>query len=233
MKIIQSSSVFAFSLDAVLLAMFAKASKSTKSLTVDLCAGNGAVGLFFAHKTNGQIVEVEIQPRLADMAKRSISLNHLESKMQVLNIDLADSLKYLHHDSIDTVLCNPPYFTDLPKSVKNPNQFLAIARHEIKTNLEMICKVTSQLLKTNGKIYMVHRPDRLLDIITTMQKFNLAPKQIQFVHSKKNKEANIVLIEAIKNGQQTGLRIIKPLIVYEDDGQYTSEVHEALYGKTK
>lgn len=232
-KIIQSSSVFAFSLDAVLLAMFAKGSKSSKNLTVDMCAGNGAVGLFFAQKTNGKIIEIEIQPRLADMAKRSVSLNQFENKIQVLNIDLANSLNYIQHDSVDAILCNPPYFSDLPTSVKNPNEYLAIARHEIKTNLEMVCKTSNQLLKTNGKLYMVHRPDRLIDIMETMKTFKLAPKNIQFVHPKNGKEANMVLIEAIKNGSTNGLKVLQPLTVYDENGQYTKKIHEALYGTQK
>ncbi|QBO35334.1 tRNA1(Val) (adenine(37)-N6)-methyltransferase [Periweissella cryptocerci] len=230
-KIIQSDAVFSFSLDAVLLSEFAKAPKGGHGLTVDLCAGNGAVGLFFAKKAAGTITEVEIQPRLADMAQRSIVLNDLDGRMNVLNIDLADTLEHIKPSAAETVLCNPPYFVDEPQSTKNPNEHLAIARHEIKTNLATITDVASRLLKTNGKVYFVHRPDRFLDLIDELRAHRLAPKRIQMVHSKIDREANMVLVEAIKDGRPGGVRYLEPLIVYNADGSYTKHVHEALYGE--
>lgn len=230
-QIIQSETVFAFSLDAVLLAHFAKPIKGGRGLTVDLCAGNGAIGLFFSRKTSGPITAVELQPRLADMAARSITLNNLDERMQVLNIDLANTLEYIEGGTAEVVLCNPPYFLNSDTSHKNPNEHLAIARHEITTNLATVCQTASRLLKMNGKLFMVHRPDRLVDVLTTMAANRLAPKRIQFVHPKAGKESNMVLIEAIKDGKSGGVRILEPIIVYTNDGQYTTMVQQALYGE--
>ncbi|MCT3257599.1 tRNA1(Val) (adenine(37)-N6)-methyltransferase [Lactiplantibacillus plantarum] len=232
-QIIQSSQVFAFSLDAVLLGDFAQVAKGVKSQIVDLCAGNGAVGLFASAKTQGHITAVEIQPRLADMAQRSVVLNDLTQQMTVLNEDLLEITRQLPKDSVDTVLCNPPYFKDRPQSVKNPNPHLAIARHELSANLDQILAVTSDLLKMNGKAYFVHRPERLDDLFSTMATNRLAPKRIRFVHPKAQREANMVLIEMIKDGQRNGVRIMPPLVVYRDDGEYREEVHTLLYGKHK
>ncbi|MBO2729198.1 tRNA1(Val) (adenine(37)-N6)-methyltransferase [Lactiplantibacillus plantarum] len=232
-QIIQSSQVFAFSLDAVLLGDFAQVAKGVKSQIVDLCAGNGAVGLFASAKTQGHITAVEIQPRVADMAQRSVVLNDLTQQMTVLNEDLLEITRQLPKDSVDTVLCNPPYFKDRPQSVKNPNPHLAIARHELSANLDQILAVTSDLLKMNGKAYFVHRPERLDDLFSTMATNRLAPKRIRFVHPKAQREANMVLIEMIKDGKRNGVRIMPPLVVYRDDGEYGEEVHTLLYGKHK
>lgn len=229
-QIIQSPEVFAFSLDAVLLADFAKLPARQSSQTVDLCAGNGAVGLFMSHKTRGQIAEVEIQPRLADMARRSVQLNALTSQMTVYEGDLAQVNQWIPKDSADVVTCNPPYFADLPDSQKNPNSYLAIARHEIKTDLATVVATTSGLLKMNGKAYFVHRPDRLLQLLDLMAANRLAPKRIRLVHPKPGKEANMVLVEAIKDGKPGGLRFLAPLTVYDQRGDYTPEVKALLYG---
>ncbi|MFC6163814.1 tRNA1(Val) (adenine(37)-N6)-methyltransferase [Lactiplantibacillus dongliensis] len=229
-QIIQSATVFSFSLDAVLLGAFATVPQAAKTKTVDLCAGNGAVGLFASAQTRGSIVEVEIQPRLADMAQRSIQLNDLTARMSVLNQDLLTVTATIPKDSVDVVLCNPPYFKDQPTSQKNPNPHLAIARHEISANLDQILAVTSDLLKMNGKAYFVHRPERLDDLFTAMRAHRLAPKRLRFVHPKADREANMVLIEMIKDGRPNGVRIMPPVVVYQADGTYGEEVHQLLYG---
>lgn len=229
-QIIQSSQVFAFSLDAVLLGDFAQVAKGANTQIVDLCAGNGVVGLFVSERTQGHITAVELQPRLADMAQRSVELNQLTARMTVLNEDLLNVTDQVAKDSIDTVLCNPPYFKDQPQSVKNPNPHLAIARHEISANLNQILAVTSDLLKTNGKAYFVHRPERLDDLFATMKHNRLAPKRIRFVHPKADREANMVLIEMIKDGKTNGVRIQPSVVVYQADGSYGEEVRTLLYG---
>lgn len=229
-QIIQSATVFSFSLDAVLLGAFAAVPKAAKTKTVDLCAGNGAVGLFVSAQTRGTIIEVEIQPRLADMAQRSIQLNDLTGRLSVLNQDLLTVTTTIPKDSVDVVLCNPPYFKDQPTSQKNPNPHLAIARHEISANLDQILAVTSDLLKMNGKAYFVHRPERLDDLFATMRAHRLAPKRLRFVHPKADREANMVLIEMIKDGRPNGVRIMPPVVVYQADGTYGEEVHQLLYG---
>ncbi|MDT6980453.1 tRNA1(Val) (adenine(37)-N6)-methyltransferase [Levilactobacillus zymae] len=229
-QIIQSPEVFAFSLDAVLLAAFAKLPTKANSHTVDLCAGNGAVGLFMSQRTKGQIAEVELQPRLADMARRSVTLNQLDGQMTVYQGDLAEVNQWIPKDSVDVVTCNPPYFADLPDSQKNPNRYLAIARHEITTTLATVVATTSGLLKMNGKAYFVHRPDRLLELLAVMQAHRLAPKRIRLVYPKPEKEANMVLVEAIKDGKPGGQRFLAPLTVYDATGHYTAEVGRLLYG---
>lgn len=228
-KIIQSSQVFAFSLDALILAHFVHENHRRRLKTVDLCAGNGAVGLFLHQKLGGQITEVEIQPKLADMAARSIELNGLADRYRVVVDDLANVYQSIPKDSVDVVVCNPPYFANLPTSEKNPNPYLAIARHEIKTDLLTVINRMSGLLKMNGHAYLVHRPGRLVEILAKLSAARLAPKRIQFVYPRKGREANMVVIEAIKDGKQGGLKVAPPLIVHHGTG-YSPAVQEMLYG---
>lgn len=226
-QIIQSSNVFAFSLDAVLLADFAEVGKHSR--VVDLAAGNGAVGLFVARKTDQDVTLVELQPRLADMARRSIELNNLQERVNVLNIDLADTWAHVAKDSADVVTCNPPYFKVRPGDVQNPNEALALARHELTTNFETVARITSGLLKTGGKAFFVHRPDRLEELLQTLAEHDLAPKRIRFVHPKADREANMVLIETRRSGKPDGIRILPPVIVYGVDGEYTPEVAALIH----
>ncbi|MHA8138480.1 tRNA1(Val) (adenine(37)-N6)-methyltransferase [Lactobacillaceae bacterium Scapto_B20] len=231
-QVIQNSDVFSFSLDAILLANFIKVPKSAKTKMVDLCAGNGAVGLFSAHKTRGHIFEVEIQPKLADMANRSIELNNLQDQFSVYNIDLKDVYQSIPKDSVDIVACNPPYFPDIDTSKKNPNPHLAIARHEIKTNLDKVLEMTGGLLKTNGRCYFVYRPDRLLELLDKMRSHRIAPKEIVFVYPRSNRDANMVLVSGIKDGKLDGLKVKPPMVVYQDGSdEYTEVIHKILYGK--
>ena len=231
LQIIQSADVFSFSLDAVLLADFVKSVSRLDRKAVDLCAGNGAVGLFISKKFAGRIDQVEIQSRLADMNQRSLELNGLTDRIKVYNRDLKDAFSFLEKDSYDVVTCNPPYFKTLPQSKKNPNQYLALARHEIAVTLEDTVKVTSGLLKTGGKAYYVHRPDRLIEILDTMQAHRLAPKRIKLIYPKQGRDANMVLIEAIKDGKSDGLKFLPPVITYTDQNEYTPTIKEILYGK--
>ncbi|MGK0550852.1 tRNA1(Val) (adenine(37)-N6)-methyltransferase [Enterococcus faecalis] len=228
-QIIQSKDVFSFSLDAVLLANFPTVPK--KGQIVDLCAGNGAVGLFVSRKTNAYIDQIELQPRLADMGRRSIHLNHLDNQITMHEMDLKAATTVIAKDSIDLVLCNPPYFKHLPDSRKNPNPHLAIARHEIHTTLDEVVTVSAELLKTSGRLALVHRPDRFLDILHAMEKARIVPKKARFVYPKLGKEANTLLIEGIKHGKKDGFRILPPLFTYNDRNQYDVEVQAMLYGK--
>lgn len=227
-KIIQSAQVFSFSLDAVLLADFAMVHRRSK--VVDLCAGNGAVGLFLSAKTTGPIAAVELQPRLADMAQRSVALNHLQQQMTVYQLDLKQTFTQIAKDSVDVVVCNPPYFQGHTASKKNPNPYLAVARHEITTSLAEVLEVTSGLLKMNGKAFFVYRPDRLSEFIMKATALRLQVKRIRFVYPKAGREANMVLIELIKDGRPGGQRILPPLTVYDQNNQYLPEVRRLLYG---
>jgi len=229
LRIIQSPSVFAFSLDAVLLAKFVYVPIQRGNL-IDLCSGNGVIPLFLSARTKGTIVGVEIQERLFDMAVRSIEYNSLQDRLKMVHGDIKEMPKQLGYGKFDVVTCNPPYFTTPPEGTKNPNEHLAIARHEILCTLEDAIKASSDLAKQGGKVAFVHRPGRLLDIITLMRKYRLEPKRVQFVYPKKGKEANALLVEAIKDGSPD-LKILPPLVVYEDNDEYTKEIREILYGE--
>ncbi|MEH7108555.1 MULTISPECIES: tRNA1(Val) (adenine(37)-N6)-methyltransferase [Bacillaceae] len=229
LRIIQSPSVFAFSLDAVLLARFVYVPIQKGNL-IDLCSGNGVIPLFLSARTKGQITGVEIQERLYDMAVRSIEYNGLENRIRMVHGDLKESPKQLGYGKFDVVTCNPPYFSTPPKSDINPNEHLAIARHEILCTLEDAIKASSDLVRQGGKVAFVHRPGRLMDIIMLMRQYRLEPKRIQLVYPKVGKEANTLLIEAIKDGSPD-LKILPPIIVYNDNNEYTQEIREILYGE--
>lgn len=229
LRIIQSPSVFSFSLDAVLLARFVYVPIQKGNL-LDLCSGNGVIPLFLSVRTKGKITGVEIQERLFDMAERSIKYNGLEDRLQMIHGDLKDMPVHLGYGKFDVITCNPPYFPTPSSEEINENQYFAFARHEILCTLEDTIKVSSQLVKQGGKVAFVHRPGRMLDIITLMRKYRLEPKKIQLVYPKVGKEANTLLIEAIKDGSPD-LKILPPLIVYKENNEYTPEISEILYGK--
>lgn len=228
-QIIQSKEVFSFSLDAVLLANFATLPK--RGQIVDLCAGNGAISLFMSRKTTAQISGIELQARLADMGRRSIQLNQLTDQIIMHTADIKDVTQLIAKDSVDLVVCNPPYFKDLPTNSTNPNPYLAAARHEIHTNLDGVVAEAAKLLKFHGKLALVHRPERLTDILTTMTKYRIAPKRMQMIHPKEGKDANIVLVEGIHHGKPDGLKVLPAITVYDGAGNYQQEVEQMLYGK--
>lgn len=228
-KIIQSHEVFAFSLDAVLLADFVRPNHRHKLQTIDICAGNGAIGLFLNRKLGGDVTEVELQPRLADMAKRSVQLNNLEERYTVINADVKNVFDFVKKDAFDIVTCNPPYFKSLPSSQKNPNRYLALARHELTIDLPTVTEQMSGLLKMNGKGYLVHRPERLAEILRELETHRLTAKRLRFVYPKSGKPANMVLIETIKDGRPGGLIVEPPLIVGDEFGNYTPEVEAMLH----
>lgn len=229
LRIIQSPSVFAFSLDTVLLAKFVYV-PIQKGNIIDLCTGNGVIPLLLSRRSKAMINGVEIQDKIYNMAVRSIEYNKLQSQIQLIHGDIKDMPSKLGHGKYDVVTCNPPYFPTPKKDEMNKNEHLAIARHEIHCTLEDVVRVSSQLVKQGGKVAFVHRPGRLLDIITLMRKFRIEPKRLQFVYPKLGKEANTLLIEGIKDGN-ADLKILPPLIVYNDKNEYTEELKEILYGK--
>ncbi|WP_408021930.1 tRNA1(Val) (adenine(37)-N6)-methyltransferase [Siminovitchia thermophila] len=229
LKIIQSPTVFAFSLDAVLLARFAYI-PIQKGNIIDLCSGNGVVPLLLSSKTKAAITGVEIQERLYQMAVRSIQYNRLEDRIRMIHGDLKEITETVGYGKFDVVTCNPPYFASPSPHVINENQYLAIARHEILCSLEDVIRVSSQLLRQGGKAAFVHRPERLLDILTLMRQYRLEPKRLRFVYPKSGKEANTILVEGTKNGN-AGLKTLPPLFVYDENNEYTPEIREILYGE--
>ena len=229
LRIIQSPSVFSFSLDAVLLARFVQVPKN-KGHIIDLCSGNGVIPLFLSARTNAKITGVELQPRLHDMATRSIAYNNLAQQIDMQLGDVKDAPGTLGIEKYDVVTCNPPYFLAHELSEKNSSEHYAIARHELYLTLDEAIEATSRLLKQGGKAAFVHRPGRLLDIVSAMRANRLEPKRIRFVYPKRGKEANTLLIEAIKDGKPD-LKILPPLYVYEENNEYTPEVRALLYGE--
>ncbi|MGT2769170.1 tRNA1(Val) (adenine(37)-N6)-methyltransferase [Streptococcus ictaluri] len=230
-QIIQNKAVFSYSIDSVLLSRFPK--MPSRGLIVDLCSGNGAVGLFASTRTKAPIVAVELQERLADMAKRSISLNQLQDQVTMICDDLKNLLNHVPRSGVDLILCNPPYFKSRESSKKNVSEHYLLARHEITTNLEEICQVARHALKSNGRLAMVHRPDRFLEILDALRQNGLAPKRLQFVYPKLGKDANMLLIEAIKDGSIEGMKILPPLIVHKDNGDYTDHIYDIYFGQKK
>ena len=229
LRIIQSPSVFSFSLDAVLLARFASIPIS-KGKIVDLCSGNGVIPLLLSSRTKAPILGVEIQERLYDMAVRSIDYNNLSNQLSMHHGDLRGIAKVIGHSQYDAVTCNPPYFPTPKAEEQNKNEHFAIARHEIHCTLEDVISNTSQLLKQGGKAAFVHRPGRLMDIMWLMRKYRLEPKRLQFVYPMAGKEANTILIEGIKDGNPD-LKTLPPFIVYDENNVYTKEARELLYGE--
>lgn len=231
LRIIQSPSVFSFSLDAVLLARFASIPKSRGKI-VDLCTGNGAIPLFLSARTKVPIIGVELQERLADMATRSVAYNQLGQQIDIRQGDVRGIARELGSEMYDTVTCNPPYFTVDAAQDQKLLEHQAIARHEIHLTLEEAVANASALLKQGGKAAFVHRPGRMVELIEAMKKNRLEPKRIQLVYPKVGREANTILIEGIKDGKPD-IKVLPPVIVYEENGAYTEEIKEILYGNQK
>ncbi|GEN55363.1 tRNA1(Val) (adenine(37)-N6)-methyltransferase [Halobacillus faecis] len=229
MRIIQSPSVFAFSLDAVLLADFTYVPK-TRGKILDLCTGNGVVPLFLSTRSNVPITGVEIQERLYDMALRNIELNDLGDQLDMIHGDLKDMPGHYGNDKFDLVTCNPPYFPTPKADEQNLNEHLAIARHEIHCSLEDVVEACSRLAKSGGKVSMVHRPERMVEIIQQFKKYKLEPKRMRLVYPKEGKEANILLIEGVRDGKP-GLKFLPPLYALTNEDEYTPELREILYGE--
>ena len=220
LKIYQNSSYFSFSLDSIILANYANIRLRDKNI-VDFCTGNGVIPLIVSRRTKNNIVGVEVQEKLAKLADKSVEYNGLSDRITIINEDVKDfSTKHLNE--FDLVLCNPPYFKIEDKSTFNESYEKMVARHEVLFNLEDLCKCCKRVLKDNGNVYIVHRSDRLLDVIETFRKHNIEPKKIKFVYENVSKESTLVLVEAQKCGK-VGLKVDSPIILYNIDGTETSE----------
>ena len=220
LKIYQNSSYFSFSLDSIILANYANIRLRDKNI-VDFCTGNGVIPLIVSKRTKNNIVGVEIQEKLAELATKSVAYNKLTDRITIVNEDV-NEFSSRHLNEFDLVLCNPPYFKVEDKSSFNESYEKMIARHEITFNLEDLCKCCKKVLKDNGNVYIVHRSDRLIDIIETFRKHNIEPKRIRFVYENVSKESTLVLVEAQKCGS-VGLKVDSPIILYNLDGSETLE----------
>lgn len=226
LKIIQKTDGFCFGMDAVLLSGFAQVKRGEHVL--DLGTGTGIIPLLLSAKTEGEhFTALEIQEEIAKMAERSVKLNQLEEKIEVVNGDIKEAGKLFGAASFDVVTTNPPYMNDA-HGLKNPTDVKAISRHEVLCTLEDVVREGAKVLKPGGRMYMVHRPHRLIEIITVMKQYKLEPKRMKMVHPFREKEANMVLIEAVRGGG-SWLRMEAPIIVYKEPGVYTDEIYD-IYG---
>ncbi|MTK11422.1 MAG: tRNA1(Val) (adenine(37)-N6)-methyltransferase [Clostridiaceae bacterium] len=225
--VIQKKDAFRFGVDAVLLANFAKVKKGAR--VIDLCSGTGIIPFILAGKTDAaNITGIEIQEPMVDMAKRSVEFNKLQHRLEFINKDLKDIEFLKNLPKVDVVTVNPPY--KLKNSgIINMNDENAIARHEICCTLEDVIKAAKGVLKDNGRIYMIHRPDRLADIICTMRQYKIEPKLIRMIQPNFKKAPNMVLVEGQNNGG-TFLKWEAPLCIYNIEGGYTEEI-DKIYGR--
>lgn len=228
LKIIQNKDGFCFGVDSVLLSDFAKGIKKN-STVVDIGTGTGIIGLLLCKKTMlKKIYGVEIQKEVSEMAKRSVELNGLQDKFEIINCDINDIFEHLNSNTIDCIVTNPPY-KKVNTGVKNEDEKQMISRHEVKCTLEDVIEKSSKLLKDRGEFYMVHRAERLVDIMCDLRKYHLEPKKIRFVHPKPNEKPNLILVKAVKYANEF-LKIDKPLVIHDENGNYTDEILE-IYGK--
>lgn len=226
LKIIQNTKGFCFGIDSVILSDFAKNIKKG-SKVVDLGTGTGIIGLLLCKKTElKEIVGVEIQKEVAEMANRSIKLNKLEDKFKILNTDINKIFedKLLEKNKFDVVVMNPPYKEKGTGKINEVDSKI-ISRHEVKATLSDFIKVASNLLKDKGEIYIVHKPERMPDIIQKMRENKIEPKEIKTVYSNKKTEASLILIKGIKSANKF-FKILEPLYIYEKNGEYTKEIKE-------
>ena len=226
--IYQDDDYFAFSLDSVLLANFVTIKLSDKKI-IDFCSGNAPIPMLMSFRTKARIFGVELQKEVFSLGYDSVIENGMESQITLINDDIKNIDKFIEAESMDIVTCNPPYFKYQEASLVNNNDVKTIARHEVKLELEDVMKTSKYVLKNGGTFAMVHRPDRMIEIINLMQKYGIEPKKLRLVYPKIGKDANILLIEGVKNGK-AGLKVLCPLYTHNEDGSYVDEIREMFGG---
>ena len=227
-KIVQDKDYFNFSLDSILLPNFVEITRKTKKI-LDMCTGNAPIPLILSTKTDAKIYGVELQKEVYDLAKETIKINNLDNQIELINDNIKNLKKTFDTETFDIITCNPPYFKKKEDSIINENKVKSIARHEIEMELEDVMIISKALLKNEGSLALVHRTDRLIEIIELMKKHNIEPKRMRLIYPKVNMESNLVLIDGRKNSKK-GLKILPPLYIHNDDNSYTSEVLE-MFGK--
>lgn len=228
LKIIQRNDHFNFSIDSLLISEFINFNKNTNFI-IDLGTGNGAIPLFLSKKTKAKILGVEIQKISAELAKKNIEINNLQEQIEIINQDMKIFYKNNNIKKADIVVSNPPFFKfHGNENLLNDLNSLTLARHEISITLDELIMIASKLLKENGYFYLVHRADRLEEIILTLNKYNFAIKNLKFCYTTVNKNAKIMLVECLKNGK-SAMNILKPLVINKENGEYTDEVLKMFY----
>lgn len=231
LKLIQDKNKFCYGIDAILLSSYAKIKKN--DLVLDLGTGTGIVALrIYDRYRPKKVYGIEIQEDMVEMARRSLKLNKLgEDGIEIINMDLKELSNKFERNSIDVITSNPPYMKE-GGALLNPNKSISIARHEIYCNIEDIIREASIVLKEEkGRLYLIHRPNRLVDIFYLGRKYRLEPKRVCFVHPREGKAANLVLIELVKYGQEE-LVLDDPINVYNEDNKYTEEIYK-IYDRSE
>lgn len=227
-KIVQNKDYFNFSLDSVLLPNFVEITKKTSKI-LDMCTGNAPIPLILSTKTTAKIYAIELQKEVYSLAEETIKINKLENQIKLINDNIKNLKKFFNTETFDIITCNPPYFKKKDGSIINENKVKSIARHEIEMELEDVMIISKALLKNEGSLVLVHRTERLIEIIELMKKHNIEPKRMRLIYPKVNTESNLVLIDGRKNGKD-GLKILSPLYIHNEDNSYTKEVLE-MFGK--
>jgi len=227
-KIYQNDDYFSFSLDSVLLANFVNIRMKDYNI-VDLCTGNGVIPLILSLNTKKKIIGVELQNKVFELAKKSINYNKLDGQIEIINMNVKDFACGNNINNYDLVVCNPPYFKVSSASNLNISKEKMIARHEVELTLSELCGCAKKILKNNGNFVIVHRADRFIEVIEEFSKNNIEPKRVRFVYEKTNKESNLFLLEG-QLGGKIGLKIEKPLILYNQDGSMTDEYSNIING---
>ena len=222
--IYQDDDWFKFSMDSVLLANFVTINMNVKRI-IDFATGNAPIPMLLSYRTNALIYGVEYQKCIYDLGVESINENGFKDRINLVNGDVRNIKDLFDLESFDVVTCNPPYFKKKDDSHLNDNEVKAIARHEITLNLDDVVKNASCMLKNRGVFAMVHRTERMIEIIEVMKKYRLEPKKIQFIYPKPGKNSDLFLIEGIKNGN-SGLKMLSPIIVHNDDNSYSDDVRK-------
>ncbi len=222
LKIVQDPDMFSFSIDSMILGYFATINKKVNNI-VDFCTGNAPIPLYLTLRTKAHITGIEIQKKVYELGVKSVKMNNKDNQITLLNEDLK-GVNTKIKEKVDLITCNPPFFKLNETSNINKSEYKTIARHEVKVTLEECVLEASKILSTGGYFAMVHRPDRLVEILEVMKKYKLEPKRLQFIYPKIDSEPNHILIEGIKDGNP-GLKVLKPLIVYEN-GKWSKEILE-------
>lgn len=226
LSIIQNPDGFCFGIDAVLLANYVSLKKKAK--VVEFGTGTGIISILLANRfKNADITAFEIQKDVGEMAKRSIVMNELDDRIHLVIDDMKAAIQHLGKGSVDTVVMNPPYFKG-GSGIKNENDYKTISRHEVTITLEEILKISHTILRPMGTLYMIHRPNRLVELIHKAKLIGLEPKEIQFIQPTSEKAANLLLIKYVRNGGEE-LKIKDPLVVYDDERNFTKEIYDIYH----